>query len=160
MARVIPNNNSYIAFLTTIASGTLVPTAAEITAGVNLTPFLISLNASTTGNTVATPSFDTTFETNIPGTVTSTFEADFYRDAAVSGDTAWTTLPRGTAGFFVVSRFGGTGALNKPISTNIVEVWPVTVMTRSAQNMTNNTAQTMTVQCSVPKVPNEAAVVT
>lgn len=157
MARVIPNNNAYIAFVTTIASGTLAPTQTEVAGGVNLTPFIISLNASTTGNTVATPSFDSTFETNIPGTVTSTFEADLYRDATT--DTAWLTLPRGTKGYFVVSRFGGTGALNVPQTGNKVEVWPVTVMTRSAQNMTNNTAQTMTVQCSVPQVPNESAVV-
>jgi len=157
MARVIPNQNAWIGFMTTIASGTLVPTAAEIAAGVNLTPFVISLNASTTGNTVATPSFDSVFETNIPGTVTSTFEGDFYRDSTT--DTAWTTLPRATAGYFVVSRFGGTGTNNMPVSTNKVEVWPVRVQTRSAQNMTNNTAQTMTVQCAVTQVPNEAAVV-
>jgi hypothetical protein len=158
MARVIPNGNTYVAFCTTIASTALVPTAAEIAAGVNLTPFIISINASTNGNTVATPSFDSTFETNIPGTVTATFEADMYRDATT--DTAWTTLPRGTAGFMVISRFGGTGTLKLPVSTNKVEVWPVLVMTRSAQNMTNNTAQTMTVQCSVPQVPNESAIVT
>jgi hypothetical protein len=157
MARIIPNNNSYIAFVTTILSGTLNPTAAEISGGVNLTPFTISINASTTGNTVATPSFDNVFETNIPGTITATFEADFYRDDAL--DTAWLTLPRATKGYFVISRFGGTGTNHIPVATNKVEVWPVTVQTRSAQNMTNNTAQTMTVQCSVTTVPNEAAVV-
>lgn len=158
MARIIPNNNSYVAFLTTLASTTLVPTAAEIAAGVNLTPFVISLNASTTGNTVATPSFDNVFETSIPGTVTSTFEGDFYRDNTL--DTAWLTLPRATVGYFVVSRFGGTGTNHLPVATNKVEVWPVIVQTRSAQNMTNNTAQTMTVQCSVTQVPNESAIVT
>jgi len=157
MARTIPNQHSYITFVTTIASPTLAPTAAEISGGVNLTSFVISLNASTTGNTVATPSFDSTFETSIPGTVTATFEADFYRDDTT--DTAWLTLPRGTKGYFVVSRFGGTGANNLPMAGDKVEVWPVTVQTRSGQNMTNNTAQTMTVQCSVPQVPNEAALV-
>lgn len=158
MARIIPNENAWIGFLTTIASTALIPSHTEIAAGVNLTPFVISLNASSTGNTVATPSFDTTFETSIPGTVTATFEADMYRDDVA--DTAWTTLPRETRGFFVVSRFGGAGTAMIPIAADIVEVWPVIVMTRSAQNMTNNTAQTMTVQCSVPQVPNEAAVVT
>lgn len=157
MARIIPNQNAYIAFVTTIADTGLNPTAAEISGGVNLTPFVISLNASTTGNTVATPSFDSVFETNIPGTVTSTFEGDFYRDSTT--DTAWITLPRATSGYFVVSRFGGHGTNQLPITADKVEVWPVRVQTRSAQNMTNNTAQTMTVQCAVTQVPNESAVV-
>jgi hypothetical protein len=158
MARIIPNNNTYVAFLTTVASTTLVPTAAEITAGVNLTPFVISINATTTGNTVATPSFDTLFETSIQGTSTATFTADFYRESLV--DTAWLTLPRGTNGFFVISRFGGTGTANKPVATNKVECWPVIVTSRAAQNLTNNTAQTFTVTCAVPVQPNEAAIVT
>lgn len=156
MARIIPNEQSWIGFATTIASAALVPTAAEVTAAVPLTSFVISINASTTGNTVATPSFDSVFETSIPGTVTATFEADFYRDDTT--DTAWTTLPRGTKGYFIIQRFGNTTG-TAPVATTKVEVWPVTVQTRSGQNMTNNTAQTMTVQCSVPKVPNEAAIV-
>lgn len=157
MARIIPNQNSWVGFLLTIANTTLAPTAAEVAAGVNLTPFLVSINATTTGNVVATPALDNKFETSIDGTITATFEADFYRDNAA--DTAWTTLPRGTGGFFVISRFGGTGTNNMPVSTNKVEVWPVRVTTRAASNLTNNTAQTFTLTCAVPQVPNESAVV-
>lgn len=156
MPRIIPNKQSYITFVNTIASTALTPTAAEVAAGVNLTGFTISINASTTGNTVATPAFDDVFETSIPGTVTSTFEADFYRDDTT--DTAWTTLPRGTKGYFVIQRFGNTTG-TAPAAGAKVEVWPVIVQTRSAQNMTNNTAQTLTVQCSVFQVPNESAVI-
>jgi hypothetical protein len=157
MARIIPNENSYIAFLTTIAATTLVPTTAEITSGVNLTPFIISINASMRGNIVQTPSFDNRFETNIPGTITGTFETDMYRDDTT--DTAWTTLPRGTSGFFVISRFGGHGTLYKPIIADKVEVWPVRTVARAAANLTNNTAQTFTLQCAVTQVPNEGAVI-
>lgn len=153
MARIIPNEQSWIGFTPTIAAASLVPTSAEVTAAVPLTPFVISINASSTGNTVATPSFDSVFETSIPGTVTATFEADFYRDDTT--DTAWTTLPRTTKGYMLIQRFGNTTG-TAPTTGAKLEVWPVIVQTRSAQNMTNNTAQTMTVQCSVFEVPNEA----
>lgn len=160
MARIIPNQNTYIAFATTIAN-IQAPTAAEIAAGVNLTPHVMTLNASASGNTVPTPSFDSLFETNIPGTQQASFSGDFYRNNAsgASGDLAWVTLPRLTSGFFVISRFGGTGANQLPIATNKVEVWPVLVTSRTMANMSNNTVMTFTVTCSVPEQPAESAVV-
>lgn len=156
MARIIPNKQSWIGFVPTIAAASLVPTTAELAAAVDLTGFTISINASTTGNTVATPSFDDVFETSIAGTVTATFEADFYRDDTT--DTAWLTLPRGTKGYFVIRRFGNAAG-GTPATGAKVEVWPVIVQTRSAQNMTNNTAQTMSCQCSVFQVPNESVTI-
>lgn len=156
MARIIPNDNSWVSFATTVANKNS-PTAAEVTASVNLTSFLISINASSQGNTVPTPALDTLFETSVPGTSTATFSADFYRDT--SADTAWTTLSRGTAGYFVISRFGGAGANNKPIATDIVEIWPVTVTSRTNSNMTSNQVLTFTLTCSVNIEPNEAATV-
>jgi len=159
MARLIPNENTWVGFKTTLTNGatTLVPTAAECTAATNLTSFLISLNAASQGNTVPTPAFDTLFETNISGTNQASFTADFYRDD--SADTAWTTLPRGTSGFFIISRFGGGGTANKPQAADVVEVWPVVVTSRTMQNMSNNTVMTFSVTCSVPKEPNENATV-
>lgn len=158
MARLIPNENTWVGFATSIASASLAPTATEINAATNLTPLLISLNASSQGNTVPTPSFDTLFETSINGTVQASFSADFYRDD--TADTAWTTLPRGTAGYFIISRFGGSGTGAKPQSSDKVEVWPVTIVSRTMANMANNTVQTFTVTASVPREPNENATVT
>ena len=157
MARLIPNQNSWVAFCTTVADTAQPDLSSELSGGgcTVLTSFLVSLNASTRGNVVATPSFDTKFETSIDGTVTATFEADFYRDS--TADTAWTTLTRGTAGYIVVARFGRAGAT--PQVGDVVEVWPVKVTSRAAANLTNNTAQTFTVTCAIPTVPNEAAVV-
>lgn len=157
MSRVIPNEQSYLGFLPAVAS-VAAPTVAEITAGTDLTSFLISLNASSQGNTVPTPNISTLFETSIPGTVQASLTADFYRDDDVSGDTAWTTLPRATEGFFVIQRFGATPGTD-PGSGDKVEVWPVMVVSRTMSNMANNTAMTFTVTCSVPDVPNENATV-
>lgn len=156
MARLIPNERTWIGFATAVAN-IHAPTAAEITAAVNLTGFCVSLNAASQGNTVPTPSFDTLFETSVPGTVQAQFQADFYRDD--EDDDAWDTLPRGTSGFFIIARFGGTGANNKPIATDVVEVWPVKVTSRTMQNLTSNQVQMFSVQCSVPVEPDEDATV-
>ena len=135
------------------------PATAEITNSVDLTGFVISITAQTTGNTVPTPTLKTRFETTIQGTYGATLTADFYRDDAT--DTAWASLPRNTKGFLVVSRFGGRSATNlgQPISGDVVEVWPIIVVARSASNLSSNTAEMFTLTCSVPTPPNEAAVI-
>lgn len=157
MARLIPNENTWVGFLTTIVDTALIATDDEVAAGVDLTSYLISLNAASQGNTVPTPAFDTLFETNISGTNQASFTADFYRDDVA--DDAWEALPRGTEGFFVISRFGGTGTANLPIADDEVEVWPVVVTSRTMQNMSNNTVMTFSVTCSVPQEPDEAVTV-
>lgn len=157
MTRIIPNENLWVGFVTTIANKKSVA-STELQTAVDLTPYLISINASSRGNTVPTPSLDTLFETSISGTVQASFDADFYRDDEV--DLAWETLPRATKGFFVISRFGGGDASStKPIAGDDVEVWPVIVTSRTMANNTSNTAMTFTVSCSVPSEPAEDAVV-
>lgn len=158
MARLIPNQNTWVGFLPTVAN-LASPSTAEITAGKNLTSYVISFNASSQGNTVPTPALDTLFETSIAGTVQGTLTADFYRDdaAGAGGDLAWATLPRKTSGFFVVSRFGTAGAA--PTTGSKVEVWPALVVARTMANMSNNTVMTFTVTCSIPVEPNESATV-
>ncbi len=158
MARLIPNESTWVGWVDTIADTTnLTASDAEVAGATVLTPWLISLNASSQGNTVPTPSFDTLFETTIPGTVSAQFTADFYRDDA--DDTAWNTLPRGTDGYFLVSRFGGSGADNLPIAADEIEVWPVSVTSRTMQNMASNQVLMFSLTCSVPVEPNESATI-
>lgn len=157
MARLIPNESTWVGFATTIAATDLEPTAAEVAAATVVTPLLISLNASSTGNTVPTPSFDTLFETSVPGTVSAQFSADFYRDDA--DDDAWDAFPRGTTGFMIISRFGGSGTANLPVAADEVEVWPITVTSRTMQNMASNQVLMFSLTCSIPEEPNEAAIV-
>jgi hypothetical protein len=147
MARIIPNANTWIGFTTTLTGTTAAPKIADITGSVNLTPYVISLNASAQGNTVPTP---------IIGTSQATFTGDFYRDSAT--DTAWTTLARSTTGYFIISRFGGGGSNKEPnVATNKCEVWPVTVTSRAMTNMANNAVMTFTVNCAVNTQPAENA---
>jgi hypothetical protein len=81
--------------------------------------------------------------------------SDMYRDDAA--DTAWETLPRGTTGYFYISRFGGTGPGYTPAVGEPVEVWPVRIVSRSASAMASNTAQTFSCMASVPEEPAENA---
>jgi len=120
MARLIPNQNTWVGFAATV-SNIAAPTAAEVTAAINLTSFVISLNAASQGNTVPTPAFDSLFETSIVGTSQASFSGDFYRDNGSNNDKAWTTLPRNTNGFFIISRFGGSGTGKKPVAADVVD---------------------------------------
>jgi hypothetical protein len=156
VTRLIPNENTWVGF----AAASVDPAAvvlANITSAIVLTPYLISLNASSRGNTVPTPSLDTLFETSISGTVQASFDADFYRDDET--DLAWETLPRATAGTFLISRFGGTGVKNAPVATDSIEAWPVIVTSRTMANMSSNTVMSFTVSCSIPGEPNEVAII-
>lgn len=155
MGRIIPNENTWVGFATTLTGTIDAPKVADITGAVELTHYLVSINASSQGNAVPTPSFDTLFETSILGTSQATFTADFYRDDGATLDKAWDTLPRATKGFFIIARFGGIPST----VADKCEVWPVTVLSRAMSNMSNNTVETFTVTCAVPVEPNEAAVV-
>lgn len=161
MANLIPNENSWVGFVPAagIAAADLEPTAAEMAAAtvVDLTDFLVTITASTTGNTVPTPRLRSLFETSVPGTSTAQFSMDLYRDDA--NDDAWDALPRGTRGFIVISRFGGSGVDGRPAAADVVEVWPVIVTSRAAGALQSGQVQTFTVTCAVPQEPNEAAVV-
>jgi hypothetical protein len=153
MARIIPNENTWIGF-TPVAVTDQAPTVAQIASAIDLTGYCISLNASSRGNTVPTPSFDSLFETSTAGTSAATFDADFYRDD--DEDLAWETLPRGTRGSFIIARFGGSGTGNLPIAGDEVEVWTVMITSRTMANMSSNTVLTFTASCSVNIEPNEA----
>ena len=158
MARLIPNENTWVGFAPAASITDIhAPTAAQVAAAEDLTGLLISLNASSRGNTVPTPAFNTLFETSTTGTSTATFDADFYRDD--EDDAAWELLQRGTRGYFLISRFGGSGTANLPVAADEIEVWPVSVVSRSMANMSNNTVLTFTVSCAVNVEPDEAAVV-
>lgn len=157
MSRLIPNENTWVAFGVTTPTSLAAPTAANITAAIKLTGYLMSINASARGNTVPTPNFETLFETSVSGTVQASFDADFYRDD--EEDTAWETLPRGTEGCFYISRFGGSGANNTPEAGDDVEVWPVVVVSRTMANMSSNTIMSFSISCSVPSEPEENGVV-
>src|SRR5437016_10427934 len=83
------------------------PTAAEVNAGVDLTPWLRQdgLNRTMTGALTDVADARDTFDRTEIGTYGSTLEVTFLRDSVAANDTAFTTLPRGTRGFLAVAPF-------------------------------------------------------
>lgn len=156
MARIIPNNNTFIGFYPVTAFGSSdfanynantwnssqtspTITGTEVKKFLDITPFIISITAQSTGNTVPTPTLDSLFEGNIPGTVNASFTMDLYRDDAVYSDTvatvtgafgdipavqsgsvdfAWSLFKRATKGYVLISRFNepvvGQGSNQRP----------------------------------------------
>lgn len=162
MARVIPNETSWIGWSATAPADLDAPTAAWVAAAEDWTCYVSSINASSQGNQIPVPDLCSRFERSIAGTVSATFSAEFYRDDEDAGDVAWDTLVRGTRGYFIVSRFkeGFTpGDDPMPIAGDAVEIWPVEITSRQAGPLTSNTVQTFTVQAAVNIVPSEDAVV-
>lgn len=163
MARVIPNEECWVGFVTTAPAGLddSEVTAAEIGAATNLTPLLSTINPSAQGNVIPTPSLDSLFETSTVGTSQANFTADFYRDD--TADTAWTTLTRGVKGYFIIGRFSLSGTTTagkpEPDTGDDIEIWPVIVSSRASQPLANNTVQQFSITCAVFVEPKEDAVV-
>jgi len=157
MARVIPNENTWIGFSDVVPVNPAAPTTAELTGATDITCLCSTINASAQGNAIPTPDLCSLFEKSIVGTSTATFTADFYRDDEI--DAAWDLFPRGTRGVVYISRFGGSGTDHKPITGDSLEVWPVEVTSRTAGPLSSNTPQTFTVTCAVNEEPAEDATV-
>lgn len=157
MARVIPNEKSWIAFSETPPAVLGAPTTIELTAATDITCLISSINASAQGNAIPTPDLCSLFEKSITGTSSATFTADFYRDD--ESDTAWELFPRGVRGVMYISRFGGTGADHQPVTGESLEVWPIEVTSRAAGPLSSNTPQTFTITCAVNEEPAEDATV-
>jgi hypothetical protein len=120
-----------ITFCTAIASTTLVPTAAEITAGVDLSKAILGVTGfNTTLNRVNTALLDYAQEVQVAGPQTfgdaSLTIAD--DDGVASADStarvaARTALAEGTNGYIVIA----ASKRGKPTSSTKVDVWPVLV---------------------------------
>jgi hypothetical protein len=172
MARVIPNEESWIGFLDgDIPADLCAPTVADVAACIDLTCFASTLNASAQGNTVPTPDLCSLFETSVPGTSAATFTGEFYRDDELDTgtpakpiDLAWNTLPRKAKGAFIIVRFGcplnATSGKPMPVAGTPCEVWPVEITSRAASAMASGTPQSFTCTAAVNVEPCESAEVT
>ena len=145
-----------IRYVPTIANKAA-PTVAEINAGVDLSSQLTrdGLATPSKGSTIDASDISDAFNSTAAGPYGGDpITAKFHRDAVTGSDTAWSTLPRLTAGYFVVGRFGLT-----PSAGQRVEVWPITVISREMADTAENETEKFTVTCAVPTPPNDNAVV-
>ncbi|WP_333770945.1 phage tail tube protein [Streptomyces sp. IBSBF 2435] len=146
------------------------PTAAEVTAGVNLTNHMTrdGLKTPSTGNTIDAADAGSRFNATAPGTYGGdAAEYTGHRDSKTANDLAWTTLEAGTAGFLIVARAGfhqnattGLGSPDgAPTAADRCEVYPVTVISRAPSDTGDNETAKFTAQMAITGEPVQDAVV-
>ena len=140
-------------------SDPLIPTAAELNTGTELTGLLTDGGLATPldGSIVDAADMGTAFNKTASGTFGGQpLTAEFFRETPT--DTAWDALPRTTDGFFSVIRFGlatpGTFAIGDDI-----ELWDIEVVSRNRVDVARNEMQRFTVECAVPGAPLEDFVI-
>ncbi len=139
------------------------PTVAELNdaAVIELTDFLTDGGVATPldGSIVDSADMGSRFNKTALGTFGGQpIVLQFYRDFPAASDTAWTTLPRDTTGYYVLSRAGlatpGTFAVSDE-----VESWPLEVASRNPVDVARNDMQQFTTENAIPGEPLEDFVV-
>lgn len=149
MPRVISNGEVRIWFVTTIADPDA-PTVAEIGAGTDITPFLSSLDTPLDGNAPDASDLSSAFNKTVAGKFGGNVSGQMYRDDDT--DTAFTTFPRGTTGFLVIRRFGGSDVAEA--SGDLVDVWNIRVITRSDVALDDESVQMFTIDLAALDEPS------
>ena len=156
MGRGIGAGIAELHYVATIADYTA-PTSAELNAGVDVTGFLTDggLTTPLSGSIVDGADMSSPFNKTSSGTYGGQpLTAEMFKDLVNGSDTAYTTLPRGTVGFFAVVR--------RPLATkgtfavgDYVDVWPIDVITRDPLPIQRNELQRFMIECAVTDVPAE-----
>lgn len=155
MPRAIHDGEIAVWFVATIVDVDE-PSPTEVNGGVNITEFLRSIDTPLEGNAVNASDLSSAFNKTAAGKFGGNITCEMYRDDTT--DTAWTTFPRNTTGYFVIRRFGGSAEV--AANGEDVEVYFVRVITRSPNTADEESMQMFTVDCAVLDEPELEAVVT
>lgn len=163
MGRIASTGVIRVQYVPTIASQAA-PTTTELSAGVDLTPWLTrsGLSSPSDGSTIDVAGANDRYNSTASGSYGGQpIKLTLLRDSTGGSDTAWTTLPRQTKGFIVIRRFGGATQSSSDafVAAQKVEVWPIDVLSRTMMDIADNEAQKFEVQCAVPTPPNDNATV-
>lgn len=136
-----------ILFAETIASTAYLPTRAEITGATSLTRALAAVDGFTLENqTIETPDLASKFTSKIEGDDQAADSSlTFYEDD--TDDELETALAKGTAGFIIILRKGDVPA------SNSMDVYPVTVASKSSTITVDNEAAKWTAMFAITDTP-------
>lgn len=139
------------------------PTSTELNdaAVIELTDFLTDGGAATPldGSVVEAADMGSRFNKTALGTFGGQpVVLEFYRDFPAANDTAWTTLPRDTLGYYILAR-GGLATPGTFAISDEIESWPMEVASRNPVNVARNDMQKFTTENAIPAVPLEDYVV-
>lgn len=129
------------------------PTAAEVTAGTDLTTFMTKdgLNPGATNNRIQANDLGSTYDADVMGSQSTQLQLKFFRDFTT--DTPRTLLGTfGTVGFIVVAPGGFTSG-NTPTAGDKVNVYPIATGNPLEAASAANTAQTWTCDVAVTSKP-------
>jgi hypothetical protein len=139
-------------FVPDIASATLAPTVAEVTAGDRLDEQLNEVNGFTfASNPIDTPNFKDRFTPQISGEDVAEDSSLLLYRLKGEVDTIRAALAKDTEGFIVVFYEGTAGA--SPAAADKVDVWPVVVSSNAKQYTADNEAAKYNVVFSITSVP-------
>lgn len=151
MARLGSTGNIRVWWVPTLASISA-PSAATITAGVDLTPALRrdGLTTPRSGATIDASDAASRQGKTAPGNIDPTMlTLKFHRDSVTGTDVQWTTLVEDTPGYIVVRRFGGSSVA--AAAAQKCEVYQGSIISREMQQIgdeTQNFVATMSVETS------------
>lgn len=156
MAKFIAAENSEVYWLPACSS-TDAPTVTELNAGTRLSSFIRGgVSADFAGNLVDSGDLTSAFNSTVAGTYgggINTISGLMRDDTA---DTAWTTLPRGTAGFLAIQVGTSTGATWA--TGDIVDgVFAVEVVSRHYPDLTRDALVTFDVDYAITAAPSYGA---
>lgn len=152
MPRLVHEGNTKVRWLPAVANKQA-PTAAEITAGTDLTPQLPSdgVNLNPNRNNASVSMLDSSFVPEAVGTwgvgITLTFTRQPTSITTGVGDAIWDLFDRGDTGFLLISRFGA------PIAGDKVEVYPAESHAPIPLATAENAYQRFEVQLAVTDEP-------
>jgi hypothetical protein len=139
-------NNTTVYFLPAVASTTMAPAQAEITAGTNLTGEIAEISGFTvTGGTIDTPDLKSEFVSKVPGrTSAADSSLTFYAD--LNGTDVRTILPYKTIGYIMFAD-SGTAVGKK------VDVWPVQVNSVGKTRSVGDEVERIVIGFAITRVP-------
>ena len=157
MSRVIADGEVRISEVATIAD-TTAPTAGEVAAGTDITPFLQSADTPVEGNRVNSGDLSTAFRITAPGKFGGDLTMEIHRGTIAADDTAYDLFPRDTVTHIVVRRFGGSGVAMA--TSDVVQVYPVRVVSRSPHPLDEESLQMVSVDFATTAAPDIDVTVT
>lgn len=119
------------------------PELVEINSGQDVTEFLQSLDTPLEGEAVPSMDLSSAYRKTVAGPFGGEITSTMYREDDPADDLAFPLFERNTTGYFVIRRFGGSMV---PFEDgDVVEVWPVRVITRSPVAAESAAVQAFTV---------------
>jgi hypothetical protein len=151
MARFMRKGLTRFYWVPSIASASLVPTAAEVNAGTRLDTQLAEINGFSFANQpIDTPDMSTTFTAKVAGEDQSEDSSlMFYED--VSSNPIRTALAKGNNGFVVIFFAGIAGAT--PAAADKADVWPAQIGSNTRAYTADNEAAKYNVSIIPTAVP-------